>query len=55
MFISVNVTKNFKAMEMHERDIERQNFINVRKLSMLLKRVPTIKKCNINNELFRSC
>ncbi|CAH1736219.1 serine/threonine-protein phosphatase 1 regulatory subunit 10 isoform X2 [Aphis gossypii] len=29
----VNVTKNFKAMEMHERDIERQNFIAVRKLN----------------------
>ncbi|XP_060876744.1 serine/threonine-protein phosphatase 1 regulatory subunit 10-like [Metopolophium dirhodum] len=29
----VNVTKNFKAMEMHERDVERQNFIAVRKLN----------------------
>lgn len=40
----MNVTKNFKAMEMHERDVERQNFINVRKLSMLLKLVLPIKK-----------
>lgn len=32
----MNVTKNFKAMEMHERDVERQNFIAVRKLSKLL-------------------
>ncbi|XP_050520156.1 serine/threonine-protein phosphatase 1 regulatory subunit 10-like isoform X3 [Daktulosphaira vitifoliae] len=29
----VNVTKNFKAMEMQERDIERQNFLAVRKLN----------------------
>lgn len=46
----MNVTKNFKAMEMHERDIERQNFINVRKLSMLLKYVVTTRKCDINYE-----
>ncbi|XP_050440993.1 serine/threonine-protein phosphatase 1 regulatory subunit 10-like [Adelges cooleyi] len=29
----VNVTRNFKDMEMHERDVERQNFLAVRKLN----------------------
>lgn len=32
-YFLVNVTKNFKAMEMHERDVERQNFLAARKLS----------------------
>lgn len=47
----MNVTKNFKAMEMHERDIERQNFINVRKLSMIIKLILTIRKYIVNNKL----
>jgi len=42
----VNVTKNFKAMEMHERDVERQNFIAVRKLNAADNMQPkTVWRC----------
>jgi len=33
LFIFVNATANFKVMEMHKRVIERQNVIDVGKLS----------------------
>ncbi|VVC44557.1 Hypothetical protein CINCED_3A000845 [Cinara cedri] len=47
----VNVTKNFKAMEMHERDIERQNFIAVRKLNSADNMEPKTAWRNLDDSL----
>lgn len=59
LLLLVNVTKNFKAMEMHERDVERQNFIAVRKLSKIVKEnyIFIVKKIyyKLIHVIFRFC